>query len=374
MPYAHDPSVKKRYLAVRGALMGPFLRFRKTARPCREEIRRILFLRYDRIGDMVVSTAALKALKHLFPGSHLAVLASSSNAPILHHNPSVDQVMVFRGFPSLLKDLRGKPPDLIVDPYNAYEMANPLWSFLLGGKYRLGFSESGRELFFNLPAPSLTPVKPLGLHLHELVSQLGEVPWFEPELFVTEEELEWARKRFREMGMDRDRLRVAIHPGGYYPSQRWPRERFGALGARIARDFDAEILWITGPGEAPWGRELVLYGKGCGHWLGNLSLRNLLGVLKLSHVFIGNNSGPLHVAAALGLFTVSTLGPTVSPLWVPAGERHAVLDKRLPCSPCNRGWCEEHTCMKRITVEDMAAAFEDLVGKQGGAKDRSDAW
>jgi ADP-heptose:LPS heptosyltransferase len=77
-------------------------------------------------------------------------------------------------------------------------------------------------------------------------------------------------------------------------------------------------------------------------------------------LFIGNNSGPLHLAAALGKSTVSAMGPTDSRLWAPAGEGHIVLKKEVSCSPCNRPVCEDHRCMKLITVDEMfeAASLE----------------
>ena len=93
------------------------------------------------------------------------------------------------------------------------------------------------------------------------------------------------------------------------------------------------------------------------------SLDKAAAIIYQSSIFIGNNSGLLHIAAALGRPTVSTMGPTVPWLWRPQGDNQKVIRHSLECSPCNRGVCLEHKCMELITVEEMEGAVDDLFKK-----------
>ena len=98
-------------------------------------------------------------------------------------------------------------------------------------------------------------------------------------------------------------------------------------------------------------KEKVLYIVG-------MPLRKVISIISQCDIFIGNNSGPLHIASALKLPTVSMAGPTLFPLWLPYGEGHIVLKKELDCSPCNKGVCKDHRCMKMIQVEEVFEAVK----------------
>jgi len=95
-----------------------------------------------------------------------------------------------------------------------------------------------------------------------------------------------------------------------------------------------------------------------------LGLRGVMAALNRCNLLLCNNSGPLHVASALGVPTVSTMGPTIPHLWWPIGGIHTVLRKDLPCSPCQRGRCKWHDCMKLITVDEITGAAKAQIEKR----------
>jgi ADP-heptose:LPS heptosyltransferase len=97
-------------------------------------------------------------------------------------------------------------------------------------------------------------------------------------------------------------------------------------------------------------------------------LDGIVALIERADLFVGNNSGPLHIAWGVGTPTVSTMGPTDPDLWWPVGENHTVIRKGLPCSPCNRPICKSHDCMRLITVEDMMEAVEVQLKKISRAK------
>jgi ADP-heptose:LPS heptosyltransferase len=174
-------------------------------------------------------------------------------------------------------------------------------------------------------------------------------------------------RRYLEAGGVRDdELLVGIHPGGHYWTQRWPPERFARLSDAITEEYKAKAVLITGPGEGPLAGEvlskmsrppLVFSGRPTGH---------LIALIWRCDLLICNNSGPLHIAAALGTPTVSMMGPTIPERWWPRGEGHIVIRKDLPCMPCNEGRCPigTHDCMRLITVQDVIDAVESQLSRR----------
>ncbi len=344
------------YLRLRGYMLSPFICRRIGPREVRG-VERILFIRYDRIGDMVLSTPAFRAVKAIFPHAEVIVLASERNHEVILHNPHVDRIIIYKGPLRSIGEIRRLGIDLVIDLINTYELGPALIAYLSGARYRMGFEVAGREVFFNLRGARLEPVKQLAEHILDLVKSLdGGVGEYRPEIFLTDEEEERAERLLQEMGLDL-RPRIVVHPGGYYQSQRWPADRFARLVERIRQDLRAGVLMIGGVGEE------VIIGRIKGICredipsLTGVSLRETMAAISRCDLFVGNNSGPLHIASTLGLPTVSIVGPTITPLWLPYGSNHIVLRKELDCSPCTRGVCRDHTCMESIPVEEVFKAL-----------------
>jgi heptosyltransferase-2 len=356
------PFLKKSYLKTRKNLLWPLLFIKKTQDISKEEIRSILFLRYDRIGDMVLSTAALKALKRAYPQAKITVLASERNHEILTHNPHVDEILIYQGILWFIKTMRSRRYDLVIDPFLTYELKQAFMTYLAGGEYRIGFEGWGREIFFNLRGPAVSTPKRMVDHLLDLVEQLGgNRHGCVPEVFLTDEEQQWASEVLSKKGIDEHELIVAIHPGAYYPSQRWPTTRFGELARRIHEQYKARVILLASRDEKDLLKKLKeVAGKKVQDFSG-LGLRGLMALLAQCDLLICNNSGPLHIASALKIRTVSMVGPTVTPLWLPYGKHDVVISKRLSCSPCNKAVCKDHECMESITVDEVFEAVKSQI-------------
>jgi lipopolysaccharide heptosyltransferase II len=363
MQYHLKESLKDIYLGIRKILLFPFLLLRSIEALEEGEIRSILFLRHDRVGDMVLSTPVFKALKRRFPHARLAVLASEGNWEVIKNNPNIDEIVVFRGLYRFIKEMRTKGFDLTIDPFNTYELKQGLLSYLSGARYRIGFEGAGREIFFNIKGPTLQPAKHFVEQILELVGYLRcDVNGCEPELFLTDEEVQWASGFLLNKGIDTSKMTVALHPGGHFETQRWPLERFGRVAEKIAEELKGNVIIFAGPDEKVildkikqiFGIDVFI--------ISDIFIRQVMAILSRCDLFLGNNSGPLHIAAALGLPTVSTIGPTVTPLWLPYGRQHIVLRKEFDCSPCNKAVCKNHRCMELITVDDVFEAVKSQTG------------
>ena len=362
MQYHLKHTLKEIYLRIRKVLLFPFLILRRIEALEEGEIKSILFLRHDRVGDMVLSTPVFKALKRSFPDARLTVLASERNWEVIKNNSNIDETVVYRGLYRFIKEMRNKGFDLTIDPFNTYELKQALLSYLSGARYRIGFEQAGREIFFNIKGPKLQPAKHLVEHILDLVGYLRcDVNGCEPELFLADEEVQWASSFLLNKGIDTSKLTIAIHPGGHYETQKWPSERVGLVAKKIVEELKANVIILAGPDEkAILDRIKQICGSDV-FIISNISIRQVMAVLARCDLFLGNNSGPLHIAAALGLPTVSTMGPTVTPLWLPYGENHIVLRKELDCSPCTKGVCEDHSCMNLITISDVFEALKSQI-------------
>jgi lipopolysaccharide heptosyltransferase II len=362
--------LKEIYLRTRLVLLRPFLFLRKTISPPHDKVKRILFLRHDRIGDMVLSTAALKALRKGYPSATITVFASGKNYEILKNNPNIDDVIIYYNISVLLRDIRPRRFDLVIDPFMTYELRQAFTAFLAGGRYRIGFEGAGREIFFNLRSPLTSSPKRMVDHLLDLAELAGGMrKGCRPEIFVSDTEMEWAHHTLAQKRISSNELTVAIHPGAHYPSQRWPAERFGELARLILQQGDGKVILLGSSDE----KELLeAVKKGARVDIPVFScdnIRKFMALLSRCDLLICNNSGPLHIATALKVPTVSTIGPTVTPLWLPYGENNVVINKTLSCSPCNKAICKDHECMESITVEEVYKAVQRQIAS-GGTKQK----
>jgi len=329
---------------------------------------------------MVLSTPALRALKEKYPGARLSVLASPVMAPLIESDPCVDHVIVWdrtkrwRGVIETIKSLRRSRFDLAVDPRLDYELNTALIAFASGAKVRAGYALYGRGIFFNLRA---APPKERGHFVEEafkVLKPLGiERAGRDPELFISGGAKAEASAFLKNYGADEKGFLAAVHPGGYYPSQRWFPERFAEVIRGLMDKHNARVLLI-GSGQE-W--ELIddiadRASKGPDKKniikLIDFKMDVLSALIRKCRIFIGNNSGPLHIAAALRIPSVSTMGPTDPVRWRPLGPDQIVLRGNAPCDSCRRGSRGTHECMKDITAAMVQAGAERLLNSQRGGK------
>jgi heptosyltransferase-2 len=330
---------------------------RRSLPPAPTLVGRILALRTDRLGDMALTTGALIDLKAHFTHARITVLAPPAPLALLEHHPAVDRLVPLTG--------RRLPPELA----GRFDMAIDFTpdERLLGARlaaqsrapWRLGFARAGREVHFTLRGPGALPARHLVEMHRELLTAAGvTAPGAEPTLVVAPPERAAALARLAALGAAAPR--VLVHPGAQERTQRWAPERYAETIARLTERAGASCIVAAGPGEdALSGRIAGLTPDALA--LGTLSVRELMAVTSVCDLFIGNNSGPLHVATALGIPTVSIMGPTDPRRFAPRGAAPRILRLELPCSPCQRGRCWHHTCLQGIDAEPVIAAALEIL-------------
>jgi ADP-heptose:LPS heptosyltransferase len=330
-------------------------------------IQRILFIRLDRVGDVVLSTPAIRALKKHFPDAELTVLLRSSTRGLVEHNPFVDRIVTVDHAGELIgaiRELRARRFDLVVDPYDDWPLESALVAGLSGARVRIGFAVAGRGAFFTVRLPKPGP----GRHMTDVVMDSlkplgiasGDV---RTEVFLSEGELASARKWLHER-RNGSLPFIGFHPGASRETQRWPAEYFSELGTLLLREGRRGLILFGGPAD----RKLV---EAMARRIGETALTCITGdvrrfsaLLACCQLLVCNNSGPLHVACALGIPTVSFMGPSVKERWSPRGNLHRVLRRDgLPCIGCNRGYCvmKTHDCMRQIGPEEVLGVIRETV-------------
>lgn len=352
-------SLRRSWLFARAVALAPLhLRtLRRIRPPAASSIRRLLIVRTDRLGDMALTTVALQDLRQHFRKAEITVLAPAAPLALLDSHPSVDRQVELTdaGLPD---ELVGRF-DLAID----FTTGDPLRGALLVARtrapLRAGFRGGGREVFFNLRAPHSNRRRHVVDRNRDLLDVFGVRPFAQhPKLVVTSEEADRARSRLAALGSAAPR--IAVHPGGHYPSQRWSPECYADVITLLTGGSGAACIVLSGPGEESEARRICASTPDA-LTTGPLTVREMMAVLAVCDLFVGNNSGPLHIAGALGVPTVSVMGPTDPERFWPRGVDDRVVRHDLPCSPCDRGRCWHHSCLRGIEPTEVERSARDAL-------------
>lgn len=355
-------------------LFAPVRLFRRPRALRPEQVRRILVIRTAYLGDVVMTLPMLKPLRQRFPGAHVTFLTSDAARPVLKTNPYVDEVLTYspfwfyptpkREYFAFLRTLRSRSFDLVIEARGDLReillLVTPLKADV-----RVSSGIGGGAYLLTHVVPYERTVHKVEYHL-SMARFLGcpvggEIEWG---LYLTEAERAAAGELLAQHGI-REPF-VVVHPGSRLPLKRWPLERFVALCEWIQSDLDRPLVLVGSSEERDLVREIsqglrrppvVLAGR--------LGIRELAAVLDRAALFIGNDSGPMHIAASMGTPALGIFGPSKSDETAPYGSMHRVVEKDVPCrGACDESTCryvEHHACMRAIRVDDVQAAVREMV-------------
>ncbi|HEY6011877.1 MAG TPA: glycosyltransferase family 9 protein, partial [Nitrospirota bacterium] len=186
------------------------------------------------------------------------------------------------------------------------------------------------------------------------------------ELWPAPEYDEKVRKIFSDAGWKDGDLKIIIHAAASLPAKQWPLDRFAAVMKVLKSRYNARFIYTGASADSELYREIERHGPFNGlNLCGATGLRENLSFYRASHLFFGVDSGPMHMAAAVGVPVVALFGPTDERKWGPWGEGHTIITKRLACYPCKPHKCADNECMKRITAEEAIQALERTIVNRG---------
>jgi heptosyltransferase-2 len=319
------------------------------------------------IGDFVRCHTVIKLLKQRFPSRPIDVLTTTMVSPLLDYMPGVRKGIIVdlprgRLAPgrnwALARRLRREGYGQALVMPRTWKSALAL--YLAGIPRRTGFVGEGRFGLINDLRWGERALPRMVERCASLALPKGESPpaaWPLPELVASRPEVTSWRQR---LGLVRDqRVEIALAPGAVGPAKRWPAGSYADLGRRLVAE--GYRVWIIGgPSERELAAEIASTAPNEIRDLSGPDLRNAILALAAADVAVSNDSGLLHVAAALGTPAIGIFGPT-SPLhWAPLNPLAAVIEtpNALPCRPCHRPVCRpgHHLCMRGIAVEQVIAA------------------
>ena len=327
---------------------------------------RLLIRATNWVGDAIMALPALRLVRERFPEAHIAILALPYVAKIYDRQGIADELMVYdrkgehsglRGRSRLAAALRAKKFDTALLLQNAFDAA---WIAWRGGiPERIGYDRDARGLLLTqaIPVPKRGEIPAHEKYYYlELLRRAGwldklpEIP--EISLRVADEDSQRAEGKLRSLGVRAGALRIAVAAGASYGSAKcWPPERFAEALNQMRRERDADVILFGTPAEAVVAAAIAgALGQPALDLTGNTLIGELPALLKCCSVFLGNDSGAMHVAAAVGLPVVAVFGPTDPDGTAPVTRRCTVVQQKPYCSPCFLRCCPtDHRCMTAIS-------------------------
>ncbi|MBI3909330.1 MAG: hypothetical protein HY320_00150 [Armatimonadetes bacterium] len=328
--------------------------------PALSEFRRILVLNRSHIGDCLLTTPTLRALRRGMPRAHLGVSVPAANRDLLACNPHIDEIVPrprrtrwLQKFNFAL-EIRQWKPDLVIS-FQEKSIFYALATWYQRSALTLSLDHPRTRRFYDYTVPI-----PAGCHEVEkylaVADALGCARDGRPvlELVTPVPARESARRLLEELGADPEERFIAINPGGTKPEKRWPVGRFAEVAEALQRELGLRVLIIGGPSDV---ENAVAIAARCSRpsliVAGRTTLGETAACLERCTVFVTGDTGPMHMAVALAVPVVSIFGPTNPIKFGPYTTLATVLRREQPCSGCVQ------PCIHTISAAEVIAAALD---------------
>ncbi|MBC8317378.1 MAG: lipopolysaccharide heptosyltransferase II [Desulfobulbaceae bacterium] len=328
-------------------------------------LKKILIRSTNWIGDAIMTTPAVRTIKENFPDAEITMLALPWMTDVFSASPYVDKIFSYdrakkhhgiKGMLRLSQELRECSFDAAILLQNAFEAA--FIAFLAGIPVRAGYRRDGRSLFLNHGITIRDETRKLHqvYYYQKMLEDLG-LTCGSNDLFLQlpENEKEWAieYKKKKDSG-----LVIGINPGAAYgPAKCWPAERYGELAALLHKKTGAHFVVFGTEADTETGNIIAGHDKDIiDNMAGKTTLARAMSLIDICDVFVTNDSGLMHVAAALQRPLVAIFGSTDAVATGPFSENALVLQKKMSCQPCLKKECSKghFRCMLDISVEEVA--------------------
>lgn len=299
------------------------------------------------LGDAVMSLPAFHSLKRMRPEAQVAVLTKRGLADLYRGGP-VDEVLPYDSWMGAVRLIRKRFDVALVLPRS---FSSALLAFTSRVPRRIGYAGEGRSALLTdrVPRDPTLLAKHRVYYYHHLLSRLGLPPEPEaPRIVPPPDAEDWAAKTLPGGGY------VGMNPGATYGvAKQWFPERFIEVGRKMGK-----IVIVGGPAEADLGAQVCAGIPGSINLAGKTSITQLAAAIRRCRLFVTNDTGPMHVAQAVGVPIVAIFGPTDPITTPPFGSKFTIVRKPIECSPCLKRTCplKHHHCMKWIEVDEVLQA------------------
>ena len=333
----------------------------------------ILIVKLSAIGDVVHTLTSLTALRKRYPDAHITWVVEEAASDLIMDHPHLDRVIIshrkswigdlqygrigkaLKEIRSFVRLLRARPYDLVIDFHGLFKSA--VIVLLSGGKRKLGY-DSLQELsrfFYNEKIPEDMEKHAVDRYL-DFARHLGarvDTPEFI--IPIHQENESRVRALLMASGIGPNDPFVAVSPQALWETKLWSDQKFAQLSERIIQELNMPVVFTGGEKNATEGIQSFMTLPFV-DLAGRTTLRDLACLFREASLLVTTDSGPMHLAAAMGTPVVALFGPTDPSRTGPYGKNHEVIRMELPCSPCFLKTCETRQCMQGITVEDVFQA------------------
>jgi heptosyltransferase-1 len=329
--------------------------------------KKILIIKPSSLGDIVHSLPFLNALKESFPSSEIHWIAAKGFEGLLENHPMIKRLWIinkdkwkylgrvketFKEFVNLFRDLKKESYDIVIDLQGL--LRSGLLTYFTSAPLRIGFKEAreGSTFFYTHKVECGKEVHAVDRYMKIaffIGCEIKDIKFPMP-LIRESERIKKIKEELRDYAV--------IVPGARWKTKRWGLENY----SRLISMLDIKSVIVGSKSDEEMAKEIELSSRGRPLSLaGKTDLKELLSIIRGARFMVSNDSGPMHIAAALNIPVVAIFGPTNPVRTGPYGQKNIVLRSGLPCSPCYKRECKTIECMKVITVESVYNAINNLI-------------
>ena len=309
----------------------------------RSEVKRMLVITLSNVGDIILTTPAIRSLRKEYPGSRIDVMVGPQGKGIFEKDPDVFKLIIYdkhmpisqkRRLQLKLKKLRY---DLVVD------LKNTVFPLLIGPRFRTQTIQS-------FPSSVTHSIQK---HLYRLRSLGIEDAEQRPGIYIPKDDEDYIASMIEENGIGE--TFVVVNPGAKSHLKRWTIEGFSEVSDRLIRECSSDVVFIGMDEDKAIAEKIAARMKSKAHDLvGKTNIRQLASLIKRSKLIVTNDSAPLHLGSAVGTKVLALFGPTDPKKYGPIGEFDVVINEKLSCSPCESAECKHnYECMKLISPQTV---------------------
>ncbi|CAN2042204.1 Glycosyltransferase family 9 protein [Candidatus Magnetomoraceae bacterium gMMP-15] len=366
------------------------------------QMKRLLVVRLDHIGDMVMTSPFLRELRRNLPDARITLVVLPSVFNLVENCPYVNEVLscdwvdtrdvhrfqhYWKAWRFAKRALRKRPFDLAILPRRGIDVSHAaILAYFSCSQYRVGYSDKDSDAkieYFRINDCLLTHVLDSNIMKHEVESNLELLRFLKAdiqddkiELWISNKDKLYAENILKSKGINKDNLLIAFAPSKWDPRCVWPISRFADLALWIHKTYDAKIIILGGKDDELLGQQIKKkLGNNVMNVAGQTTLRQASALLEYCKLFVGNDSGPKHLAAAAGVPIIEiNCHPldglpfhTESPgRFGPRGVPYRILQPKTAISPCSES-CIAHEahCILSVTIDKVKKAVAELLSCQG---------
>jgi heptosyltransferase II len=327
------------------------------------------------IGDLIMALPILEDLKKYYPNANLTAMCKSPLCELLKKDPHIDELFCFhkaqnffqrrKENKNLIGKLKAGEYDLAVLLTNSFSSA--WWFYQAHIPYRLGYESHFRSFLLNIKIP-FSKEKNLQhqvITYKQLLSPLGiSISSTKPTLYIDKDEKKEALTLLQQRGYVKGHKLIAIHPGATYGSAKcWLPERFEEVAKRLLNEKNTFLVFLGDYSSANLIKNICLnLNDHAINLAGATTIRQLAALIGECHLLLTNDSGPMHIAAALDIPVVALFGSTDPIKTGPFGQEEGIIGKKVLCSPCYKRVCpKDFRCMKEISSEEVFQAVQKRI-------------